>query len=226
MNEFHKEIEDYFCRFTFGQFVTLIILELVTLFFVFYLGAHYGPSFLRSETKTAGIELPGEGPRSVDEIVGKKVEYTFPEVLTEDSRGKDELQKSIRIKQSGIQGNEKKPSVIRDVPVAPVKELPTTPKVAAVKKSSGVELKDRRSRSGKYAIQVGSFQVAEEATASVASWKQRGYDAYMSVGQIPDRGTWYRVRIGGYTTRDLAKAAVASIKQKEKADALVVLSDK
>jgi hypothetical protein len=42
MEDFKKDIDDYFCRFTFGQFVTLILLEVVTLFFVFYLGARYG----------------------------------------------------------------------------------------------------------------------------------------------------------------------------------------
>src|SRR3989338_5881287 len=38
--------KSYFCRFTFGQFFTLLVLEIFTLFFVFYLGARLGDTVL------------------------------------------------------------------------------------------------------------------------------------------------------------------------------------
>src|SRR3989338_1118586 len=41
-----EENESFFCRFTFGQFFALLVLEVFTLFFVFYLGARYGREFL------------------------------------------------------------------------------------------------------------------------------------------------------------------------------------
>ncbi len=53
MNEFHEEDEEYFCRFTFGQFVSLALLEVVALFFVFYLGARYGTTILGREDQPA-----------------------------------------------------------------------------------------------------------------------------------------------------------------------------
>lgn len=40
------ESESFFCRFTFGQFFALLVLEVFTLFFVFYLGARYGRGLL------------------------------------------------------------------------------------------------------------------------------------------------------------------------------------
>ena len=40
------EPESFFCRFTFGQFFALLVLEVFTLFFVFYLGARYGRGLL------------------------------------------------------------------------------------------------------------------------------------------------------------------------------------
>ena len=43
--------EGFFCRFTFGQFFALLVLEVFTLFFIFYLGAKYGPEFLGFEKK-------------------------------------------------------------------------------------------------------------------------------------------------------------------------------
>ncbi len=42
----HPERDSYFCRFTFGQFFALLILEVFTIFFVFYLGARYGRDVL------------------------------------------------------------------------------------------------------------------------------------------------------------------------------------
>lgn len=63
-----EEGEGFFCRFTFGQFFALLVLEVFTLFFVFYLGARYGPQFLGLEKKGAVVvgETPKEeGPKVV-----------------------------------------------------------------------------------------------------------------------------------------------------------------
>lgn len=43
--------EGFFCRFTFGQFFAILVLEVFTLFFVFYLGARYGREFLGLDRK-------------------------------------------------------------------------------------------------------------------------------------------------------------------------------
>ena len=43
---YNKKESSYFCRFTFGQFFTILVLEIFTLFFVFYLGARYGDELL------------------------------------------------------------------------------------------------------------------------------------------------------------------------------------
>ncbi len=58
-----EEGDGFFCRFTFGQFFALLILEVFTLFFVFYLGARYGQEFLglKSDvTVVEGMEIEGD----------------------------------------------------------------------------------------------------------------------------------------------------------------------
>jgi cell division protein FtsN len=45
------------------------------------------------------------------------------------------------------------------------------------------------------------------------------------VGNIPEKGTWYRVRIGGFPSREEAQKFLDKFKAKEKASALVVLSN-
>lgn len=66
-----QEVEDdtpapYFCKFTFAQFFTIMILAVFTLGFMFYLGARYGNDYLRlgetasMSTTSASIEtIPG-----------------------------------------------------------------------------------------------------------------------------------------------------------------------
>jgi cell division protein FtsN len=56
-----EEGEGFFCRFTFGQFFALLVLEVFTLFFVFYLGARYGPQFLGLNKQ--GAVIVGEAPK-------------------------------------------------------------------------------------------------------------------------------------------------------------------
>jgi cell division septation protein DedD len=230
MEELKKEIEDYFCRFTFGQFVTLILLEIVTLFFVFYLGAHYGPDLLGKREAKKGTDLPKEG-KSVDEIVGTPpVEYTYPEVLTGPAG-----QKAIKVKPSGltaeeyerrgkelakseekVEGPSEETAVVGGEEVPPIQEIKTKQQPEKKATAGGSQ--------GKFSIQVGSYQSAEEANAALTRWKKRGYSAFMTIGQIPDKGTWYRVRIGGFPTRQEAETYLEKFKTKEKTAGLVVPS--
>lgn len=45
--EAEEEEPHHFCKLTFGQFFTLMVLEVITLCFVFYLGARYGNEYLK-----------------------------------------------------------------------------------------------------------------------------------------------------------------------------------
>lgn len=47
------EVAPYFCRFTFGQFFTLIVLLVITVCCTFYLGARYGNQYLRLDGPAA-----------------------------------------------------------------------------------------------------------------------------------------------------------------------------
>lgn len=66
------DADGYFCRFTFGQFFALLVIEVFTLFFVFYLGAKYGQEFL-------GIEMQAAVSADVTETQNNNAS---PEVLT------------------------------------------------------------------------------------------------------------------------------------------------
>lgn len=56
-----EESDSFFCRFTFGQFFALLVLEVFTLFFVFYLGARYGREFLGLDKMGVAVEVSQSG---------------------------------------------------------------------------------------------------------------------------------------------------------------------
>ena len=195
MTDFSKDSEDYFCRFSFAQFVTLVLLELATLFFVFYLGARYGPELIgdRKGSEADAVDEAGPGPA---------VNYTYPEVLPDTpARG------AIQVKPSGVTAEE----------VDSRREIPVVPPPRAAEKREEVG-------GGSYAIQVGAYRAADEAARQVKRWQGRGYSCYMAVGDVPGKGTWYRVRIGSFDGRDEAKGFLEKFRRREKADAFVVSS--
>ena len=56
--------------------------------------------------------------------------------------------------------------------------------------------------SGDWTIQIASFSAQTQAGARVASLKADGLPARVARGDIPGKGTWYRVQIGGFRSRE------------------------
>ncbi|MDO8462421.1 MAG: SPOR domain-containing protein [Deltaproteobacteria bacterium] len=229
MSDFKEELEEYFCKFTFGQFMTLAVLELATLFFVFYLGARYGPELIGSQKPKLSFKeetpLPSDEPRSVDEIVGKGG-YSYPELLTDgkakgttppEATPENPVRKAEEIKKSGettqIIGGREMDKSGKEIPT--IKKEPMFPQTVRVKSA----------QSSKFTVQVGSFPSPEEASNSVEQWKKKGYDSFMSIAEIPNKGTWYRVRVGSFGNRQDAQNYVEQLKKKERVSALVVLNN-
>lgn len=56
-------------------------------------------------------------------------------------------------------------------------------------------------QSGSLTIQVGSYNVIEQANDRVASLRAAGFDARVTAVELPKRGTWYRVQAGRFSGR-------------------------
>jgi cell division septation protein DedD len=57
------------------------------------------------------------------------------------------------------------------------------------------------SPSGALAVQVASTKNAASAVALVKKLTQLGYAGFSTMAEIPNKGTWYRVRVGPYRTK-------------------------
>ena len=73
----------------------------------------------------------------------------------------------------------------------------------------------------KFTIQVASLKDSGIADKLVARLKKGGYSAYRSIGKVPGKGIWYRVRVGSFNSRSEAGPTLNRLK-KEKIDAIVV----
>ncbi len=112
-------------------------------------------------------------------------------------------------------------------PPAPEKVVPkpkqTTPskKTVVVKKDTTADLIKIPEDQKTFTIQVASLKDASTADKMVETLKKKGYPAYRSIGKIPGRGIWYRVRVGFYKNKVDAADTFNRLK-KDKIDGIVV----
>ncbi|MFH1829332.1 MAG: SPOR domain-containing protein [Pseudomonadota bacterium] len=238
----NEESESFFCRFTFGQFFALLVLEVFTLFFVFYLGARYGRGLLGLDRAPAVAVESGSAETSrvvttADPEVAKMAKDLIAKAETPEL--KDRIQNMINQAQ-GPRSSSQMPEVVKverestqEKPVeAPMDSVPEQPEVAATSeptaentsRDAGV-IRIKSSESARYSVQVGSYPDMAEASSVVERWKTKGYPAYLMIADIPDRGRWYRVRIGGFESRAEASKYMDKFTSRESVEALVVFNE-
>lgn len=96
----------------------------------------------------------------------------------------------------------------------------TVAEVAAVQKPAAV-LPTEAVAGGRFCIQVKSTQEKDDANRFAARLRDRGYAPYVQQVELPERGTWFRVRMGSFESRDAAGRYLADFKRETKIDAIV-----
>ena len=94
-------------------------------------------------------------------------------------------------------------------------------KLATPQKKKTVNLKKSAEGNKNFTIQIASLKDSAAADKMVAKLKKRGYPAYRSIGKIPDKGIWYRVRVGYFKNRAEARGTIQRLKN-EKIEAIIV----
>ena len=130
---------------------------------------------------------------------GAKSSFEFYEALKK--KGKDEQIQIIEKKAS--------PQAAPKTPSGPPPSSPLTSQ-KLVSKSKGAQEEKKTlpglpgvkpSPSGTLAVQVASTKDAASAEALVKKLTQLGYAGFSTKAEIPNKGTWYRVRVGPYRTK-------------------------
>ena len=100
----------------------------------------------------------------------------------------------------------------------PKQQTEKAPAVAAKKEHPAAKT---AAASVRYTIQTGSYSDRSMAEEEVRSLKRRGYAAFFVATNIPEKGTWYRVRIGSFANRESAERLANDLKAKEGVPAIV-----
>jgi cell division protein FtsN len=77
-------------------------------------------------------------------------------------------------------------------------------------------------QAGSLTVQVGSYNVIEQANERVARLQAAGFSARVATIELPKRGTWYRVQAGRFSNREEAARYGNELKSKGAADSFII----
>ena len=100
------------------------------------------------------------------------------------------------------------------------KKMPTQ-ETGSDPKEKTLNSKKATQNNNKFTIQIASLKDSGIADKLVGRLKKGGYPAYRSIGKIPGKGIWYRVRVGYFNSRSEAGPTFEQLK-KEKIDGIIV----
>lgn len=75
---------------------------------------------------------------------------------------------------------------------------------------------------GRYTLQVISYRKAQEARIFASALRKRGHTAYVTTGNVEDRGMHWRVRIGPFDTRQEAQSYRTTFEREEGMNTFIV----
>lgn len=83
------------------------------------------------------------------------------------------------------------------------------------------EAKKPESTEARWTLQLSSFQDEEEATTFYNELRGAGYEPFITRAEVPEKGTWFRVRLGRYPDYESAIAAKAKFEERQQIIAYV-----
>jgi len=73
---------------------------------------------------------------------------------------------------------------------------------------------EAQNRAQPFSIQVASLKRLDDAKHLAAALKQQGYtDIYRTVGNVPGKGTWHRIRIGYFSSKTEAEPVIEQMRR-------------
>ncbi len=173
------------------EIILILIFILVLLVTSFTLGIRFG--------KKLGADLV---PEVKTEVVNEDVKLLSPEeeeankALSESQATSDE-EKLLKLTEQS------KEELSKELAKFSEEKMESAP-------VSDPSLKTSSSMVGKFTIQLGSYNTADEAKQFAEGFTVRGYSPIINEVTIPEKGTWYRVSLGIFKTVDEAKAYIKS----------------
>lgn len=153
--------------------------------------------------------------------VKDKTKLGFYERLPEDQQDTTvpEIEKQLSDRPEKEPDVEKKASTSISKQTTPPAETKAAPPQKAISKTEQTVRKTTSSAGTQkhtgpiYTVQAASVKNAKDADHLVAKLKQKGFPAYRTLGKVPEKGIWFRVRIGKYNSRTEANKTLNKLKK-------------
>jgi cell division septation protein DedD len=163
--------------------------------------------------KPIQISLKSDNAKIVQRNFDIPVTYPYlPKVkettISETITPKNEIQnvtpeKNEIIKDEQIKLEEKK--VEKEIPKQTVTET-KEPVKQVIPTGTPLNVGNNIYKYGNYfVVQVAAFRSSSISENEAGKYRNKGYNAFVEAAEIPDRGTWYRVRVGNFSTKDEAQ---------------------
>jgi cell division septation protein DedD len=192
----------------------------------FFLGYQAGKR--QAEAPAAAEKLPSL-PEVISDFLPKKEDLTFYRTLTEKGERTVSIELPPRPQQEAPAPAVKTPepappaAVDRRLPLPDPSagrraEQAAKQQPAAVPPPALRKEQPAAKTSGpavRYTIQTGAYSERAMAEEEVRDLKRRGYAAFLVATNIPQKGTWYRVRIGSFSNKQSAEKLAGDLRAKE-----------
>ena len=116
---------------------------------------------------------------------------------------------------------QKKPKPLHKKAVSRAKKTVVSKKTVTAQKAKTAAVRKSAEDNKNFTIQVAALKDPKLADNLVAKLKKKGYPAYRSIGKIPGKGIFYRIRIGSFKNRADAGSTFNRLK-KENIKAIIV----
>lgn len=186
--------------------VFIIPVGVVVIISVFFLG------YVVGKRQTAN-EQAGEKPPALPDVVSKYLpeneEFTFYKTLS------DKGDKTVSIELKAKTATEAAAPAPTDRPAPPA--AVAKQQAGRPQRAGGSQAPQTVRETGKqrFTIQIASYPERRMAEDEVRDMKRRGYAAFLVATEIPDKGTWFRVRVGSFSSKLSAEKLAAELKSKE-----------
>ena len=131
-------------------------------------------------------------------------EESADEALRTDTRS-DEEKLKIMMDSSREKLNSELKEFAGEEKTTPATKVSEDGKIDAILAAPSTAVTSANAYTGKYTIQLGSYNTAEEAKQFAEGFTVRGYNPIVNEVIIPEKGTWYRVSLGIFENVAAAK---------------------
>ncbi len=201
----------------------------------FFLGYFVGKYQAR---QTAADEKPATLPEIASQYIPKKEDLTFYKTLTERENKTVSIELKSKQKQEETAAEAPAADTARGKETEPAKKSPEkqleikidrtapaqagkSPAKAKAAPKNGTVLAAAPAAGVRFTVQIASYPDRDMAEEEMKRMKKRGYAAFIVSSELPDKGTWHRVRLGSFTNKASAEKLAKELRTKENLSPMV-----